>query len=86
VINLPLTKKIKMAVEKNGLPYKHLHDFYSSPNIWVIKSRKMRWVGHMARIGDRMCECSVLMGRSEIKGPLGRLWCRWRMILKCIFK
>jgi len=33
-----------------------LNDLYSSPNIiWVIKSRWMRWVGHVARLGEERC-------------------------------
>jgi len=46
----------------------------------------MRWFGHVARIGDGRCEYSVLMGRPEGRKQLGRPWCRWGIILKCIFK
>jgi hypothetical protein len=50
-----------------------LHSLYSSPNIVrVIKSRRMRWAGHVARIGERRCFYRVLVGRSEGKRPLGR--------------
>ena len=38
-----------------------LHDFYCSPNIIrVIKSRRMRWEGHVARMGDKLSACRVL--------------------------
>jgi len=60
--------------------------FHSSPNIWVINSRRMSWFGHVALTGDRSCEYGVLMGRPEGKRQLGRPWCGWRIILKCIFK
>jgi hypothetical protein len=50
-----------------------LHDLYSSPNIVrVIKSRKMRWAGHVARMGEGRGVYRVLVGRPEGKRPLGR--------------
>jgi hypothetical protein len=43
-----------------------LHDLYSSPNIVrVIKSRRMRWAGHVARIGEGRGVYRVLVGRQE---------------------
>ena len=51
---------------------------YSSPNIvQVIKSRRMRWAGHVARIGERRGVYSVLVGKPERKRPLGRPRHRW---------
>jgi hypothetical protein len=50
-----------------------LHSLYSSPNIVrVIKSRRMRWAGHVARMGDGRDVYRVLVGRPEGKRPLGR--------------
>jgi len=50
-----------------------LNDFYSSPNILqVIKSRRMRWVGHVARIGEERGVYRVLVGKPEGRRPLGR--------------
>jgi hypothetical protein len=50
-----------------------LHSLYSSPNIIrVIKTRRMRWVGHVARMGEGRDVCRVLVGRPESKRPLGR--------------
>jgi hypothetical protein len=50
-----------------------LHDLYSSPNIVrVIKSRRMRWAGHVARMGEWRSAYIVLVGRPEGKRPLGR--------------
>jgi hypothetical protein len=55
-----------------------LRDLYSSPNIvWVIKSRRMRWAGHVARMGERRGLNRVLVGKPEGKRPLGRPRCRW---------
>ena len=46
---------------------------YSSPNIVrVIKSRRMRWAGHVARMGEERGVYRVLVGKPEGKRPLGR--------------
>ena len=55
-----------------------LNDLHSSPNIVrVIKSRRMRWTGHVARIGERRGVYRVLVGKSDGKRRLGRPWRRW---------
>jgi hypothetical protein len=55
-----------------------LHSMYSSPNIVrVIKSRRMRWAGHVACMGDGRGVYRVLVGRPEGKRPLGRPRLRW---------
>jgi hypothetical protein len=55
-----------------------LHSMYSSPNIVrVIKSRRMRWAGHVARMGEGRGVYRVLVGRPEDKRPLGRPRRRW---------
>ena len=54
-----------------------LNDLYSSPNIvQVIKSRGMRWAGHVARMGEER-GYRVLVGKPEGKRPLGRPRGRW---------
>ena len=51
---------------------------YSSPNIVrVIKSRRMRWAGHVARMGEERWVYRVLVGKPEGKRPLGRPRRRW---------
>jgi hypothetical protein len=60
-----------------------LHDLYSSPNIVkVIKSRRMRWAGHVARMGEGRGAYRVLVGRPEGKRPLGRPRRRWENNIK----
>jgi hypothetical protein len=55
-----------------------LNDLYSSPNIVrVIKSRRMRWAGYVACMGERRDVYSVLVGKPEGKRPLGRPRRRW---------
>jgi hypothetical protein len=60
-----------------------LHNLYSSPNIVsVIKSRRMRWAGHVARRGEGRGVYRVLIGRPEGKRPLGRPRRRWEDNIK----
>jgi hypothetical protein len=60
-----------------------LHSLYSSPNIVsVIKSRRIRWAGHVARIGEGRGVYRVLVGRPEGKRPLGRPRRRGRITLR----
>jgi hypothetical protein len=55
-----------------------LHNLYSSPNIIRrIKSRRMRWAGHVARMGETRNAYRILVGRPEGKRPLGRPRSRW---------
>jgi len=50
-----------------------LNGLYASPsNIQVIKSKRMRWAGHVARMGERRGVYRVLVGKPEGKRPLGR--------------
>jgi hypothetical protein len=60
-----------------------LRDLYSLQNIVrVIKSRRMRWAGHVARMGEGRCVYRVLVGRPEGKRPLGRPRHRWEDNIK----
>jgi hypothetical protein len=60
-----------------------LHNLYSSPNIVsVIKSRRMRWAGHVARMEEGRGVYRVLVGRPEGKRPLGRPRRRWGITLR----
>jgi hypothetical protein len=60
-----------------------LHNLYSSPNIVrLIKSRMMKWEGHVARMGDGRGVYRVLVGAPEGKKPLGRPRHRWEYNIK----
>ena len=60
-----------------------LNDLYSLPNIVrVVKSRRMRWAGHVARMGEDRGVHSVLVGKPEGKRPLGRPRHRWENNIK----
>jgi hypothetical protein len=60
-----------------------LHSLYSSPNIVrVIKSRRMRWAGCVARMGEGRGVYRVSVGRPEGKRPLGRPRRRWEDNIK----
>jgi len=55
-----------------------LNDLYSSPNIVrVIKSRRMKWAGHLAHVGEERAVYRVLVGKPEGRRPLGRPRRRW---------
>jgi hypothetical protein len=59
------------------------HNSYSSQNIiGMIRSRRVRWVGHAARIGAKKNACRVLVGKPEGKRPLGKPRCRWEDNIK----
>jgi hypothetical protein len=64
--------------EWRKLHNEELRDLYSSPSIIrTIKSRRMRWAGHVARMGKKMNEYRLLVGKPEGKRPLGRPKSRW---------
>jgi hypothetical protein len=55
-----------------------LRDLYSSPIIIrIIKSRRMRWAVHVARMGEKRKAYRLLVGKPEGKRPLGRPRHRW---------
>ena len=64
--------------EWRRLHNEELNDLYSSPNIVrVIKSGRMRWAGHVARMGEEREVYRVLLGKPEGRRPLGRPRRRW---------
>ena len=68
----------QLTGEWKRLLNEELNDLYSSPNIVrVIKSRRMRWAGHVARVGEERGAYRVLVGKPEGNRPLGRPKRRW---------
>jgi hypothetical protein len=66
-------KRYKLAGEWRKLHNEELNDLHSSPNIVrVIKSRRMRWAGYVARMGERRGLYRVLVRKPEGKRPPGR--------------
>jgi hypothetical protein len=60
-----------------------LYALYSSPNIIrVIKSRKLRWAGYVARMGERRGAYRALVGKPEGRRPFGRPRRRWENNIK----
>jgi len=60
-----------------------LHDLYSSPNIVrVINSWRLRWAGHVVRMGEGRGVYRVLIGKPEGTRPLGRPRRRWEDNIK----
>ena len=77
------TKKNKGAGKWRKLHNETLNDLYSSPNIVrVIKSRKMRWAGHVALIEESRGVYRGLVGKTEGKKPFGRPKHRWEDNIK----
>jgi 3-oxoacyl-ACP reductase-like protein len=76
------TKRDEVTGEWRKLHNEEINDLYSSPSVRVIKSRRMRWVGHVARIGERKEVYLVLVGKPEGKRPLGRSRRRWEDNIK----
>ena len=71
-------RRDEVTGDRRRLHNEELNDLHSSPDIVrVIKSRRMRWAGHVARMGeDRGC-IGVLVGKPEGRRPLGRYRHRW---------
>jgi hypothetical protein len=71
-------KRDKVTGGWRKLHNEELLNLYSSPNIIrMIKSRKMRWAGYVARMREKRNACRILVGKPEGKRSLGRPRCRW---------
>ena len=78
-------RRDEVTGEWRRLRNEELNDVYSSPNIVrAIKSRRMRWAGHVARMGEERGVYRVLVGKPEGKRPLGDLGVDGWIILEWI--
>ena len=76
-------KRDEVTGKWRKLHNEELSDLYSLPNIVrVVKSRRMRWAGHMVRMGEGRGVHRVLVGKPEGKRPLGRPRRRWEDNIK----
>jgi hypothetical protein len=80
-------KRNEVTGKWRKLRNEELNDLYSLHNIVrVVKSRRMRWAGHVARMGEDRGVHRVLVGKPEEKKPLGRPRRRWKIILRWMFR
>ena len=71
-------RRDEVTGEWRRLYNEELNELYCSPNIVrVIKSRRMRWAGHVASMGEERAAYWFLVGKPERKRPLGRPRRRW---------
>jgi hypothetical protein len=76
-------KRDEVTGEWRRLHNKELYALYSSPYIIrVMKSRRLRWAGHVARMGERRGEYRALVGKPEGRRQLGRPRRRWEGNIK----
>jgi hypothetical protein len=72
------TRRVEVTGEWRRLHNEELNDLYSSPNIVrMIKSRRIRWAGYVARMGEKRVVYRVLVGKPEGRRPLVRPRRRW---------
>jgi hypothetical protein len=80
-------KRDEVTGEWRKLHNEELNDLYSLPNIvQVVKLRRLRWAGHVARMGEVRGVHRVLVGKPKGKRLLGRPRRRWEIILRWIFR
>jgi hypothetical protein len=67
------SKRDGVTGERRKLLSEEFHDLYSSPSvIRIMKAMRMRWIGHVARMGEKRKAYRLLFGTPEGRRPLGR--------------
>jgi hypothetical protein len=80
-------KSDEVTKEWRKLHNEELNDLYFSPNsVRVIKSRRIRWAGHVARMGEERVLYRVLVGKPEERDHLGDPGVDGSIILRWIFR
>jgi hypothetical protein len=76
-------KRDEVTGEWRKLHNEELHNLYSSPDIFrQVKSRRIRWAGYVARMGEERKVYKVWVGKPEGKRPLGRPRRRWEIRIR----
>jgi hypothetical protein len=80
-------KRVEVIGGWRKLHNEELHNLYGSPSIIrIIKSRRMRWAGHVVRMRETRNACRILIGKPEGKRSLGRPRRRWEGNVKIDLK
>jgi hypothetical protein len=78
MLHLGRRKRDELIGGWRKLHNEELHNLYCSPSIIrMIRSRRITWAGHVARMGEKRNVYRILEGKTEGKRPLGRPRCRW---------
>jgi hypothetical protein len=78
IVNWFIANKFVLNIIKTNVINEELHNLYTSPSIIrMIKSRRMRWAGHVARMDEKWNAKRILVGKPEGKRSLGRPRRRW---------
>ena len=87
LIKMILVTKCSENGEWRRLHNEELHSLYCSPNtVRVIKSRRLRWAGHVARMEEGRTAFKILTGKRTGKRPIGRPKRRWEDNIKMDLK
>jgi hypothetical protein len=80
-------KRDEITEERRKLRNEELNDLYFSPNIFqVIKYKRMRWAGHVARVEERRGACRILVGNLRERDHLEDLCIDGKKILRWIYR
>ena len=79
-------RRVEVTGESRKLHNEEFNDLYASSIVRVIRSRRISWAGHVARMGERRGVYRVLVRKAEGERSLGRPRCRWEDNIKMDFR